>query len=77
MMANLEKLTQQQLGGYQQYRMQAGTLLDPTNQCLSSVDALTELSTSSAPQECLQNGLQLHATHIRWNYHKYNCVINM
>jgi hypothetical protein len=62
-MTNVEKLTQQQLGGYQQYRMQAGTPLAPTDQCLSLVDALTELSTFSAPQECLQNGLQLHATY--------------
>jgi len=54
------KLTQQQTGGYQQYRMQEGILLDPADQCWSLVDAQTELSTSVLQQGCLQSGLQLH-----------------
>jgi len=55
-----KKLTQQQTGGYQQYRMQEGILLDPADQYWSLVDVQTELSTSVLQQGYLQSGLQLH-----------------
>jgi len=84
-MTDGKKLTQQQTGGYQQYRMQEGILLDPADQCWSLVDAQTELSTSVLQQGYLQSGLQLHRNIIlninrivypTWNTRLWRCTYN-